>query len=69
MNTNQGTPGIVFNSPAAGASFIALTLFFLIAFASNAILNSASLRTLGIIVTLSIIVFLFFIVMILFFVY
>lgn len=67
MNANQGTPGIVFNTPAAGASFIAMTLFFLIVFASNAILDSASLRTLGIIITLSLFVFLFLIIMILFF--
>ncbi|ACL22428.1 hypothetical protein DesLBE_4193 [Desulfitobacterium sp. LBE] len=59
--------GIVFNTPAAGASFIALTLFFFIVFSANSILSSIHLKTLGIIITLSSIGFLFLIIMIAFF--
>lgn len=58
---------IVFlRSPPVGASFIALTLFFLIVFITNTLFNSASLLTLGIIVTLSALAFMGLIILILF---
>ncbi|HHY27314.1 MAG TPA: hypothetical protein GX523_11355 [Desulfitobacterium dehalogenans] len=65
--SNGGSLHLVFNTPAAGASFIALTLFFLIIFSANAILSSASFKTLGIIISLSSIGFLLMIIMISFF--
>lgn len=49
-----------------GASFVAITVFFLIAFASNSILESTTLATLGITVTLSVLVFMGIVVLILF---
>lgn len=58
--------GMVFSTPAGAAGIISFTVFLLIVFASNAILNSATPRTLGIIVSLSLIGFLFFIIIILF---
>ena len=54
-------------SPLVGASFIALALFFLIVFITNTLFNSASLSTLGIIVTLSALAFMGLIILILFF--
>lgn len=53
-------------SPALGASFIAMALFVLIVFATNTLFTSASLVTLGIIVTLSVLAFMALILVILF---
>lgn len=44
-------------SPSLGASFIAMTLFSLIIFATNTLFTSANLATIGIIVTLSVLAF------------
>jgi hypothetical protein len=49
--------GTGLDSLPLGASFIAIALFLLIGFASNAILSSVTLRTLGITVTLSVLIF------------
>lgn len=49
-----------------GASFVAITVFFLIMLASDAILSSVSLATLGISVTISIVLFMAIIILILF---
>ncbi|AFM02070.1 hypothetical protein Desde_3801 [Desulfitobacterium dehalogenans ATCC 51507] len=65
--SNGGNLRLVFNTPAAGASFIAFSLFFLIIFSANPILSSTSFRTLGIIISLSSIGFLLMIIMISFF--
>lgn len=54
-------------SPAVGATFIALSIFFLIVFLTNTLFNSASLLTIGIIVTLSVLAIMGLIVLILFF--
>lgn len=53
-------------SPAVGASFIALALTFLIFFLSNALFCSATLATIGIIVTLTVIAFIGLVLLILF---
>ncbi|MEL1133861.1 hypothetical protein AAC978_01645 [Desulfitobacterium sp. THU1] len=66
MNRPANNSAFVFTSPPAGAGFIAITLFFLIVFTANPILNSTTLRTLGIAVTLSVLGFLLIILMILF---
>jgi hypothetical protein len=49
-----------------GASFIAITVFFLIAFSSNAILSSVTLSRLGITITISSTFFMALIILILF---
>ncbi|HVJ49769.1 hypothetical protein [Desulfitobacterium sp.] len=53
-------------SPAVGASFIALTVFFLIVFITNALFTSATIATLGIIVTLSVLAFIGLVLLIIF---
>ncbi|MEA4902252.1 hypothetical protein [Desulfitobacterium sp.] len=53
-------------SPAVGASFIAITIFFLIIFTSNVIFGSATLGTIGIITGLSVLAFITLILIILF---
>lgn len=54
-------------SPPVGASFIALTLFLLIVFISNVLFTSATLSTIGIIVTLSVLGFIALVLLISFF--
>lgn len=49
-----------------GASFLGIALFFLMVFASNVILSSVTLVTLGIAVSLSVFIFLMLILFILF---
>lgn len=53
-------------SPAVGANFIAITLFFLIVFSSNVLFNLATLNTLGIIIAFSVLAFIALILLILF---
>lgn len=53
-------------SPAVGASFIAITIFLLVVFSTNILFNSATLATLGIIVTISTLAFIALILLILF---
>lgn len=53
-------------SPAIGASFIAITIFFLIAFSSNILFASATLSTIGIITSLSVLAFVTLILIIIF---
>jgi len=53
-------------TPLRGAGLLSFAIFFLIAFASNAILSSVTLATLGISVTLSLLTFIALIIIILF---
>ncbi|AHF08003.1 hypothetical protein [Desulfitobacterium metallireducens] len=53
-------------SPAIGADFIAITIFFLIVFSTNILFTSANLATIGIIVALSTLAFIALILLILF---
>lgn len=54
------------NASVVGASILAIAIFFLIAFASNAILSSITIATFGITVTLSLLTFMGIIILILF---
>lgn len=53
-------------SPSIGASFIAMTIFFLIVFSSNILFVSATVPTIGIITTLSVLAFIALIIIIIF---
>lgn len=65
-STGPISSGTVPSAYPMGASFISITVFFLIMFASDAILSSVSLATLGITVTISLLIFMAIIILILF---
>ncbi|MDA8227297.1 MAG: hypothetical protein M0T74_06240 [Desulfitobacterium hafniense] len=55
-----------FKSPAFGAGWLSIVFFFLIVFASNALLNQVSIKTLGITVNLSTLGFIALVILLLF---
>lgn len=59
-------PGRVLNNITIGSGILSIAIFFLIAFASNAIFSSITLATLGITITLSVLTFMGIIILILF---